>query len=60
VREGQLDLLCVGLDFVARDAVEADFADAEHRGPVEELGDALEHLARVRSSASFGFMAIQA
>ncbi len=46
VRERQLDLLGVGVDLVARDAVQADLADAEHGRPVEELRDALQHLAR--------------
>ena len=45
VGDRQLHLLGVGGDLVARDAIEADLADAEHGRPIEELRDAREHVA---------------
>ena len=42
----ELDLLGVGRDLVARDAVHADLADAEHRRALEILRNPTQHLDR--------------
>ncbi len=59
VRGGQLDLLGVGRDLVAGDAVQADLADAEDRRAIEERRACRCSTSRdsSRSSDSFGFIA---
>ena len=46
--DGQVEVLQEDGRLVARVLVEADLADAQHAGPVEELGDHRDHLARQR------------
>ena len=42
----ELDLLGVGVDLVARDPVQADLADAQHRRSAQELRNPRQHVAR--------------
>ena len=53
VGERELDLFRVGIDLVARDAIEADLADAKHRRMIEKLRYPLEHFLRQRPIVGF-------
>ena len=58
VIEGELDVLLEDGEFVAGVLVEADLADAEHGGAVEELGDDRHDLAG--EAGVVGFLRVDA